>query len=139
MPKRGPTPKDNPQRRNSPGARKMVAKQGAYPPLPNADNYSADTQHWYETLASSPQASQYHATDWLGLHMIAPLVDIYFTTDDTGLKLRVWTEMRHYLAKFGFTPEDRERLRWKIDDPEDDEQEKPAAPTSRDRKDPRAA
>ena len=133
MAKRGPTPKENPQRRNDGPARTIGGKVVA-PELPGAAYYSERTLVWYATWCSAPQASQFGPTDWQRLHMLAPLVEAYFANPTKDLM----AEIRQNESKLGATAEDRQRLRWKFEAPPDegDEDEKPSP--SRGRRDPRA-
>jgi hypothetical protein len=100
--------------------------------LPAANTYSERTRRWWATWASSPQASKFHETDWQRLEMLAPLVDLYFGNPDRQLM----AEIRQNEAKLGATPEDRERLRWKIEEPQVPSADEPARKSSRARKDP---
>lgn len=49
------------------------------PDLPNAKRYRAATREWYANWANSPQAATFVNTDWQRLHMLAPIVDRYFS------------------------------------------------------------
>src|SRR4051794_19794756 len=80
------------------------------PALPGASDYSAATRRWYTTWAQSPQASQFTDTDWMRLHMLAPLVEQFFRAPTK----EVMAEIRLNEAKLGATPEDRQRLHWKV-------------------------
>lgn len=131
MAKRGPTPKENPQRRNDGPARSLGDAPADVPPL--VGDYSEQTLDWYETWATSPQASQFTGTDWQRLRMLAPLVEAYFTNPTKDLM----AEIRQNESKLGATAEDRQRLRWKVEQPSPDEPEVDAPTPSRKRKDPR--
>lgn len=106
----------------------------AYPLLPGAEGYSARTLAWYETWATSPQASQFVATDWQRLHMLAPLVEAYFRNPTKDLM----AEIRQNESKLGATSEDRQRLRMKIDPTAAPGADETKAVPSRTRRDPRA-
>lgn len=49
------------------------------PKLPAASTYSRFTRAWYRTWCESPQAQAFVTTDWQRLHMLALLVETYFT------------------------------------------------------------
>jgi len=102
--------------------------------LPGASRLSKATRAWYRTWARSPQALRFAATDWQRLHMLAGLVERYFADPSKELM----SEIRLNEAKLGATPEDRMRLRWRIVD-QADKQEEAARPRrrSRQRSDPR--
>lgn len=119
------------------GTRQLASASTNAPPLPGAAEYGTRTLLWYRTWCESENASQFTSLDWQRLHMIAPLVDAYFETDDPSLKLRLIAEIRQNESKLGGTAEDRQRLRWKVEPPQSDgpEGEKPIP--SRARKDPR--
>ncbi|MFI7096442.1 hypothetical protein ACIBSU_34430 [Streptomyces lydicus] len=71
------------------------------------------TQAWWETWRRSPQAQTFTETDW------AFLVDTALMHHSMWAKGQ-WTlaaEVRLRAAKFGATPEDRARLKLKVDDP----------------------
>lgn len=112
---------------------KVAPESAAYPPLPNAENLLSATVTWYGTWATSAQASRFTATDWQRLHMLAPLVEQYFLEPSAKL----FSEIRLNEAKLGGTPEDRARLRWKIDEEKPAGDDEPKKPMSRDRRDPR--
>lgn len=135
MAKRGPVGTEAPARRNETGAKSVGAPPTKYPPLPGAANYLPQTIAWYEGLATSPQASLFAATDWMRIHMLAPLVDLYWQNPSKDLM----AEIRQNESKLGVTLEDRQRLRIKIDAPKDPEAsgETKKRP-SRQRKDPRS-
>ena len=116
-------------------AKNVTATERDYPPLPGAEFYSARTIAWYEVWATSPQASRFVATDWQRLHMLAPLVEMYFVTPER----QTLAEIRLNEAKLGATPEDRERLRWNIEEPDEPDADEPKRKRSRERKDPRAS
>jgi hypothetical protein len=131
---RGPVPAESPQRRNKTGARTVTDAPPEFPPLPGAELYLPQTRSWYETWCTSPQASTFAATDWMRLHMLAPLVDAYWQKPSKDLM----AEIRQNESKLGATGEDRQRLRMKLEQPKPPETEKPARSASRDRKDPRS-
>jgi hypothetical protein len=64
--------------------------------------------------------------------MLAPLIEQYFVEPSR----QTLAEIRLNEAKLGATAEDRERLRWRIEEPPDTDDEPQRAP-SRERKDPR--
>lgn len=113
--RRGPAPKPDDQRarRNKPELEwtdlgsSPVAKA---PPLPGSSKFSVETRRWYRAWTRAPQASQFTLTDWLTLHMLAPLVDSYYA-DPTPAKLG---EIRQGHAKLGATIDDRMKLRLRV-------------------------
>lgn len=132
MAKRGPVAKESPQRRNDGAAKDVSGGANDAPEL--IGNYMPQTIEWYRTWAESEQASQFTGTDWQRLRMIAPLVDLYFTSPSKDLM----AEIRQNESKLGATAEDRQRLRWKIQTPEkSDADDVPEKSKPRERKDPR--
>lgn len=132
--KRGPLPKENPQRRNDGPAREIGGHGNVTaPPLPDA-TYLPQTIAWYEAWCNSEQASILTALDWQRLHMLAPLVDAYWQKPSKDLM----AEIRQNESKLGATFEDRQRLRLKISAPESERLAGDEKPKSRERKDPRA-
>jgi hypothetical protein len=71
------------------------------------------TQRWWNSWRESPQAQTFLSTDW------------DFLTDTALMHHTAWlnkrweflSEVRLRVAKFGATPEDRARLKLKVDDP----------------------
>lgn len=127
---RGPVPAENPQRRNN--KNKQLAGTTNAPPL--VGSYLLQTFAWYETWVESDNASQFSALDWQRLQMLAPLVDLYFTSPTKDLM----AEIRQNESKLGATAEDRQRLRWKSKAPDAPEGDEKKPSPSRARKDPRA-
>ena len=135
---RGPIPKDPEKRvrRNKvPDSVELEAgKTGDAPPLPGADGYREETRVWYRTWCESPQGTQFVATDWQRLHMLAPLVDAFFDqAAPADQRQRLLGEIRLNEQRLGATPEDRQRLRWNLRPPAVTPERKP----SRRRSDPR--
>lgn len=131
---RGPAPKDGDKRLGHRAADPVTSLGPApktAPALPSAADYSPETRRWYRVWAQSPQASQFTDTDWQRLHMLAPMVESYFENSDP----RTFGEIRINEAKLGATPEDRQRLRWKV--AEEEPQQAATRTPSRRRKDPR--
>jgi hypothetical protein len=124
----GPPPKDPSERRrrnedNVPRKEIPATPPDSYPPLPNADRYSEATQTWYQTWANAPQANRFLSTDWQRLHMLAPLVELYYFEPDKS----IMAEIRLNEAALGATEADRLRLRWDIEVPKPDMASKPMA------------
>ena len=77
------------------------------PKLPAASTYSRFTRAWYRTWCESPQAQAFVSTDWQRLHMLAPLVDLYFAEPRQALL----SEIRLNESLLGATHVDRLRAR----------------------------
>lgn len=124
----GPLPKDPAQRRRRNVEKRETLPSSARvdkaPPLPNAKRYLKATRDWYETWVGSPQATQFTATDWQRLAMVAPIVDEYFR-EPTVAK---FTEIRRTEEMLGATVGDRKRLRWDVEITDPGNAEKPGAP-----------
>ncbi|MDH6709758.1 hypothetical protein P3T27_006507 [Kitasatospora sp. MAA19] len=116
----GPAPKDPSQRRRrnaDPVAGAVLpaaGPDGPTPVLPGGHDYDSRTLAWYETWRSSPQAALFLATDWQRLHMLAQLVEQYWTEP----KKELLSEIRLNEAALGATAADRARLRWSVAEPE---------------------
>lgn len=133
---RGPAPKDPSKRRRRNAAEPETViipdEELRGPELPegalgvNAKTGEIIEWHpmtvaWWQTWRESPQAQTFTATDW------AFLVDTALMHHSMWAKGQ-WTlaaEVRLRAAKFGATPEDRARLKLKVDDPTS----RPQAPT----------
>ncbi|MFD6364363.1 hypothetical protein ACFWFX_31660 [Streptomyces roseolus] len=124
---RGPAPKDPSKRR-----RRNVAEPETVlhpddelrgPELPEGvlgddadgtpNEWHPMTQLWWDSWRTSAQAQTFTATDWLFL------IDTALMHHTMWAKGR-WefaSEVRLRAAKFGATPEDRARLKLKVDDP----------------------
>lgn len=124
---RGPAPKDptKRRRRNAADPETVIVPDDEIrgPELPDgvlgSDKDGNDyewhpmTVAWWQTWRESPQASTFTATDW------AFLLDTALMHTSMWSKGQ-WTlaaEVRLRAAKFGATPEDRARLKLKVDDP----------------------
>jgi hypothetical protein len=137
MARPGPAPKDADKRLGHRTQAELVTTSitkptAPAPALPGAGDFSEATRRWYQVWAHSAQASQFLETDWLLLHMLAPMVDRYYETEDP----RIFSEIRINLAKLGATPEDRQRLRW-IARPDEASPQGKTTQSARKRKDPR--
>ncbi|MGW6913721.1 phage terminase small subunit [Kitasatospora sp. NPDC054939] len=128
----GPVPKDPSQRRRrnaDPAAGAVLpaaGPDGPTPALPGGHDYDSRTLEWYETWRSSPQAATFLATDWQRLHMLAQLVEQYWTEP----KKELLSEIRLNEAALGGTAADRARLRWTVAEPDGPAARK-RAPSSR--------
>lgn len=117
---RGPAPKAEHSRRRDTTRRTSprvtvvedeVLRGPELPPL--KDGWPAPTQAWWDNWRRSPQAQTMTTTDWDFLTDTA-LLHARFWSGDAG----VAAELRLRVAKFGATPEDRQRLRMQIGEPE---------------------
>lgn len=144
----GPTPKDDAKRvRRNKTAEPLKVKRGAKPttapellpsPVDDAGNeigWLPETIEWWNTWATSEQATLFLASDWQRLRMLLPLVDRYFELPSKDLM----AEIRLNEERLGATLQDRQRLRLKIqaDDGEEEEDPKRRGSRSRKRPDPR--
>jgi hypothetical protein len=116
---RGRIPKDVPSRARD--ARfthiSLDARASDVPPLPERDGgWRSRTLAWYAKWTEAPQATQFLPTDWQRLHMLAELVDRFFSAPTAGLL----AEIRLNEERLGATAIDRQRLRWKLGGPEGD-------------------
>lgn len=119
---RGPAPKKNKVRRNvDPVALKIItAEPTPQPDLPIFDvqveidgqlssqefAWPARTREWWQMWADSPLSAEFTSTDWSELLDTALLHARFWSGD-----IKVASELRLRVAKFGATPEDRARLR----------------------------
>lgn len=71
------------------------------------------TQRWWDSWRTSPMAQHFIETDWLFLIDTALM---HHTMWSKG-RWEYASEIRLRAAKFGATPEDRARLKLKVDDP----------------------
>ncbi|MGH9169100.1 MAG: hypothetical protein ACRD02_14855 [Acidimicrobiia bacterium] len=79
--------------------------------MPKGQDLLPATKAWWETWTGSPQAARFTATSWQRLLMLVPLVDMYFREPSKELM----AEIRQNESKLGATPEDLQRLRWKME------------------------
>ena len=113
----------------------IVAPPTAQPELPTllirddggmvAVDWPDVTREWWLMWANSPLSAGFTATDWSELRDTARLHALYWLGDKSVVE-----ELRLRVAKFGATPEDRMRLRIRIDEDAKDAKEKPAAKVS---------
>lgn len=116
----GPAPKDPSRRarRNAgPEMRVIHADPVDQPKLPTMYEVAEDgsrrrfawparTKQWWKMWADSPLSAEFTSTDWSEL-MDTALLHAQFWQGD----MKVASELRLRVAKFGATPEDRARLR----------------------------
>lgn len=69
-----------------------------------------ETRDWWESLWSSPMASEFHASDRHGLYRLAVLIDDFWQHPSTQAN----AEIRLAQKDYGLTPLDRRRLEWTI-------------------------
>jgi hypothetical protein len=81
--------------------------------LPDQESWHLRTVQWWETWRRSPQAQTFIATDWDFLLDTALLHHVMWTKG----RWEFASEVRLRAAKYGATPEDRMRLKLKIDAP----------------------
>ena len=122
---RGPAPKDpeKRRRRNKPKVDEITTLSASEhsvdkPPMPSSYRVDGEgvkplaaTRDWWATWETSPQAAVFVATDWQRLAMLVPVVDQYFRTGDIDFL----KELRLQEQKLGATPEDRQRLKWRVE------------------------
>lgn len=92
--------------------------------LPDQESWHPRTVQWWETWRRSPQAQTFIETDWDFLLDTALLHHVMWTKG----KWEFASEVRLRAAKYGATPEDRMRLKLKIETPAD---KPPPAETAR--------
>lgn len=77
----------------------------------NVIEYLPETRAWFDVWAKSPQATRFTKTAWQRLLLIARLVDRFNRGDS-----EVMAEIRLNESKLGATPEDLQRLHWRVVD-----------------------
>lgn len=112
---RGPAPKDPARRarRNAdPIAHVILERRDCPPPqLPDTIEWHPRTRVWWQAWIDSAQAGQFAHTDWAFLLDTALIHNALWQGD-----YKLAAELRLRSAKFGATPEDRARLRWRTED-----------------------
>jgi hypothetical protein len=91
--------------------------------LPDQESWHPRTVQWWETWRRSPQSQTFIATDWDFLLDTALLHHVMWTKG----RWEFASEVRLRAAKYGATPEDRMRLKMKIETP-GETADRPAAP-----------
>lgn len=86
--------------------------------LPDGDSWHPRTLAWWETWRTSAQAQILTPTDWDFLLDTALLHHVMWTRG----KWEFASEVRLRAAKFGATPEDRMRLKLRVDTPDLEDQ-----------------
>lgn len=82
--------------------------------LPDGESWHARTRAWWETWRRSPMAQTWLDTDWDFLLDTALLHHVMWTRG----KWEFASEVRLRAAKYGATPEDRMRLKLKVETPQ---------------------
>jgi hypothetical protein len=117
---RGPSPKPNATRRNvHEHAQELPPAARPGRELPRALGVtSGGGKRFWKTWSTAPQTATWVETDWAELEITTKLVDEFFKGD-----VKLAGEIRQRVAKWGATVEDRNRLRMKIEDSEDEPSE----------------
>ena len=89
-------------------AERQVAR---IPPLAGEESFSPSTRAWWETVWSSPMASQYLDVDVVPLTRLAVLVD---RAGRGELPERALGELRLLEDRYGLSPVSRRRLGWEV-------------------------
>lgn len=125
---RGPAPKDPSKRarRNAPVSplRVVEAQPADQPGLPAGD-WHPRTVEWWAMWRDSPLAPEFTANDWSEL-LDAAVIHSGFWHGD----MKLASELRLRVAKFGATPEDRARLRIQFAQADEAESKRPVLQTS---------
>jgi hypothetical protein len=107
---RGPAPKPSDRRargnKDPIPTRTVAGEPVPQPPLTDGIEWNPRTREWWSMWGASPLSSDFTATDWSELLDTAMLHTAYW-----GGELKHAAELRLRAAKFGATPEDRQRLR----------------------------
>lgn len=136
---RGPRPKpaDRRARTNKdPVAGRVVEADGEEPAglpmdlLPDDEDWHPATLRWWARWCESPLAQNLPAVDWSELEACAVLHHEFMRKRSFTLG----SELRLRMAKWGATPEDRARLRITIADADAKDEQRPAVPSSRERR-----
>ncbi len=81
--------------------------------MPDGSVWPAQTRAWWRQWKVSPLAGTFTALEWSELLAAAVLHGMFWSGDT-----KVASELRLRVAKFGVTPEDRQRLRVELVVPE---------------------
>lgn len=113
---RGPSPKPNAVRRNvHEHAQELAPEPQPGRSLPKALGVTTGgARRFWKTWSTAPQTATWVETDWAELEITTKLVDEFFKGDT-----KLAGEIRQRVAKWGATVEDRNRLRMKIEDPDE--------------------
>lgn len=117
---RGPAPKENAQRRNVHDHAQTLStapRKGRELPKALAVTTGGARRFW-KTWSQAPQTATWVETDWAELEITTKLVDEFFKGD-----AKLAGEIRQRVAKWGATVEDRNRLRMKLEDPDEGSEE----------------
>lgn len=151
---RGPAPKDPSRRARSNkdpiGLRVITAPPVEQPALPEFDlqveingevvaqrfEWAPRTREWWQMWGDSPLSAEFTATDWSELLDTALIHSRYWQGD-----VKMASELRLRVAKFGATPEDRARLRIQFAqaDEAEDRRGRPSGGSARERRGPLTA
>ena len=116
---RGPLPKEpwtRVRRNRSPELRVVECETAPQPDLPDCMSWPAETVAWWRRWGESQLSHGFTELDW------SELLDAALLHRDLWRgNLKVASELRLRVGKFGATPEDRARLRIKLVPPPSDE------------------
>ena len=123
---RGPAPKPAGRRaranKDPQPTRTIAGEPAPQPPLTDGFDWHPRTEQWWQMWGASPLSEEFTATDWSELLDTAVLHSAYW-----GGELKHAGELRLRAAKFGATPEDRQRLRIVYADADEREAKRPPA------------
>lgn len=122
----GPSPKDpsTRQRRNRTSTSRMLSAvdDPNIPDLPQeaiaGRSWTPGTEEWWVAIWSSPMSPEYTDSDYYGILALAQLWnerEWAFAEGRLTAVLNLSTEIRLAQKDYGFTPNDRRRLQWTIE------------------------
>jgi len=119
----GPPPKEQKRRRNKPPSTTLLPARSEIhlraPTLPERRDglgWCPEVRDLWVEIWHSPMATQFDVVDLHALLRYMELVQRFWTAElDTRETLSVASELRLQGALFGFTPQDRARLKWDIE------------------------
>ena len=125
----GPVPKhpSTRARRNKTSTHAVLAAAPdvKVPPMPKGRRWHKEAVAWWNAVWSSPMRQEFDTSDERVLLRMLTLEDAYWRAvdeDDLRAQLAIIVEQRQQERRFGFTPEDRRRLQWQIEQAEQAEE-----------------
>lgn len=101
----------------NPSAR--VPKLPPHPGLEEGHDWHPQVTAMWKDVWKSPMAAEYDESDKHGMYVVALLYDDFYTATTPRLRAEIAAELRLSGQRFGFSPIDRRRLQWQIEQTED--------------------
>ena len=95
-----------------------VVDNQSVPPMPKTRKWRKESVAWWEAIWQSPMRQEFDPSDERVLMRMLALEEAFWSAVEDGdirTQIAVQAEQRQQEKRFGFSPEDRRRLQWQIE------------------------